>query len=204
MLSSVMVTGYRTFRKLRVEGLGRVNLFVGKNNAGKTSLLDAIELLVLGNVWALFRSAIRRGEESPSIDEDERPGGRRDLAISHQFFGHSLEEGAHLSLSATPGPKSVTCRIVEITGERSEAQPNLLDLSSPTPSLAISFQSDSSPGPILLPLLPTGAVSSETRRRVSLAPLESFPPTNFLRPESIEQPRLNALWDSIALTPEEH
>ncbi|HEV8640984.1 MAG TPA: ATP-binding protein [Methylomirabilota bacterium] len=203
MLSSVMLTAYRTFRKLRVDGLSRVNLFVGKNNAGKTSLLDAIELLVLGNAWALFRSSMRRGEEAPSIDEEERQMVRRDLAISHQFFGHVIE-GAHFSISGTPGPKSVTCQIIEVTSERSVAEPDLFGLAQLGPSLAISFLSGSSPGPVVLPLLPTGAISSEARRRISLAPVESSAAANFLRPESIETPRLNALWDSIALKPEEN
>jgi len=136
-----MVTGYRTFRKLKVDGLSRVNLFVGKNNTGKTSLLDAIELLVLGNPWALFRSSTRRGEEAPSTDEEERVVSRRDLDISHQFFGHTLE-GAYFSVSGTPGQKSVTCQIVEVTGDVAATQPDLTDLVPLGPSLAVTFQSD--------------------------------------------------------------
>ncbi|HEX6042111.1 AAA family ATPase [Longimicrobium sp.] len=43
-LRDLTVEGYRGIRHLRLPELGRVNLFVGKNNAGKSSLLEAIRL----------------------------------------------------------------------------------------------------------------------------------------------------------------
>ena len=42
-LPSLEVQGFRGFQDLRIEKLGRVNLIVGKNNIGKSSLLEAIE-----------------------------------------------------------------------------------------------------------------------------------------------------------------
>jgi AAA15 family ATPase/GTPase len=44
VLPSFGVRGFRAFRDLRIERLARVNLIVGKNNVGKTSLLEAVEL----------------------------------------------------------------------------------------------------------------------------------------------------------------
>ena len=43
-LRSFEVEGYRAIRHLRLPQLERVNLFVGLNNAGKTSLLEAVQL----------------------------------------------------------------------------------------------------------------------------------------------------------------
>ncbi len=43
MLTSIELTGFRGFHQLKLEGLQRVNLIVGKNNSGKTSLLEGIE-----------------------------------------------------------------------------------------------------------------------------------------------------------------
>jgi hypothetical protein len=43
-LPSFEVQGFRAFKDLRIERLGRVNLIVGKNNVGKTSLLEAVQL----------------------------------------------------------------------------------------------------------------------------------------------------------------
>lgn len=44
VLPNLEIRGFRGFRKLEVEPLGRVNLIVGKNNVGKTSVLEALRL----------------------------------------------------------------------------------------------------------------------------------------------------------------
>ena len=42
LLDSLEIKGYRCFEHLTIEKLGRVNLIVGKNNIGKTALLEAV------------------------------------------------------------------------------------------------------------------------------------------------------------------
>ena len=44
MLTSLGVKNYRNLKSLEIEKLARVNLIAGKNNTGKTSLLEAISL----------------------------------------------------------------------------------------------------------------------------------------------------------------
>lgn len=44
LLSSLEIQGFRGFQHLRIENLQRVNLIVGKNSVGKTSLLEALWL----------------------------------------------------------------------------------------------------------------------------------------------------------------
>ena len=60
MFQSLDIQHFRGFGKLALEGLGRVNLVVGKNNTGKTSLLEAITLLadpgMLKSLPGLFRA----------------------------------------------------------------------------------------------------------------------------------------------------
>lgn len=48
MLPSLYIQGFRCFRELTIERLGRVNLIVGKNNVGKTTLLDALRIHAAG------------------------------------------------------------------------------------------------------------------------------------------------------------
>jgi AAA15 family ATPase/GTPase len=63
MYESIRITRFRQFQDLELGGLTRVNLFVGRNNAGKTSILEAVELLASGAITpALLRSGRRRGE----------------------------------------------------------------------------------------------------------------------------------------------
>ena len=42
MLNSIRVKNYRGFQDCKVDGLGRINIFVGMNNSGKTTLLEAL------------------------------------------------------------------------------------------------------------------------------------------------------------------
>jgi AAA15 family ATPase/GTPase len=42
MIPSLHITGFKLFRDLELPKLGSLNLFVGKNNTGKTCLLEAV------------------------------------------------------------------------------------------------------------------------------------------------------------------
>ena len=46
MLRDLTIQNYRYFKDFQIEDLARVNLIVGMNNSGKTSLLEAVYLLV--------------------------------------------------------------------------------------------------------------------------------------------------------------
>jgi AAA15 family ATPase/GTPase len=46
MLKSLAIQNFKNFQKLEIDPLARVNLFTGRNNVGKTSLLEAISVLV--------------------------------------------------------------------------------------------------------------------------------------------------------------
>jgi AAA15 family ATPase/GTPase len=45
MYKQITIEGLRGIKHLKIEDFGRVNLFVGKNNCGKTTLLEGIFLL---------------------------------------------------------------------------------------------------------------------------------------------------------------
>lgn len=45
MYTSLSIKNFRAFQTLEIEGLKRVNLFTGRNNSGKTSVLEAVYLL---------------------------------------------------------------------------------------------------------------------------------------------------------------
>ena len=44
ILNSLEIRNFRGFRHLQIERLGRVNLIVGKNNVGKSNLLEALQM----------------------------------------------------------------------------------------------------------------------------------------------------------------
>jgi energy-coupling factor transporter ATP-binding protein EcfA2 len=83
-VTSVEIENYRCFKKLKVDGLTTVNLFVGKNNSGKTSLLEAIEGVVSPpSAYRLVRGALERGEFKTTND------GTCLIDVRRWFHGHN-------------------------------------------------------------------------------------------------------------------
>ncbi|MFP5275264.1 AAA family ATPase [Coleofasciculus sp.] len=99
MLKNLTIKNFRCFKHFELQQLGRVNLLVGKNNSGKTSILEAIQLLCSkGNPEPLVEAMTNRGEYfwSNDISRDKR---YRELAIRHLFYGHEIEPGIEFSIS---------------------------------------------------------------------------------------------------------
>ncbi len=63
VLDSLEIKNFRAFKHLRIEKLGRVNLIVGKNNVGKSSVLDALTLYACkGDPYVVFALLQERNE----------------------------------------------------------------------------------------------------------------------------------------------
>ena len=62
MFQRMAIKNFRVFRELSVEKLGPINLFTGRNNAGKTTLLEAMFLLSgAGNPETAINANVLRG-----------------------------------------------------------------------------------------------------------------------------------------------
>ena len=84
MYSSIRIRGFRGLDDFRMEGLGRVNLLVGANNCGKTSVLECVQLLSSPSPSVLSAIAIRRGEWHVFTDDERRP--MYAVSTSHLFM----------------------------------------------------------------------------------------------------------------------
>jgi hypothetical protein len=106
------MSGFRCFEELSVTDLGRVNLVVGENGAGKSSFLEGMRLLRAGgNPMVLLASALARGEYDSEEDDAGNQG--RVAVLRFAFHGRRLEEDARFRIEGR-GPDEVD-RIV--TGE---------------------------------------------------------------------------------------
>src|SRR5258708_7414910 len=169
MLTSLHLQGYRSFADFSVDGLRRVTLLVGKNNVGKTSLLEAAEIIASGATpRALFRSLLRRAERIPESENDR---GLAELDVCHLFIGHTVSVGATIKLSGTNSqPVALECEVVwgeaqqrlpfvEQSGASVDAE--MWDesaLSEPLRALKVSHEQKSRF--VVLPLTPRGGLSS--------------------------------------------
>lgn len=192
MLKTLTIKGFRGFKEFHVEPLTRVNLFVGKNSSGKTSILDAAELVAMGSVEGLARSAVRRGELilSPAVlTQGEEKYSGHVVDPSHLFLGHDLREGKAFRIESD----GESARFVECTAEHA--------LSNETVILSLRFVSHLTPQKgheDRLTISPAGGVLPPPRRRA-----EANPPVNFLKAEGVDAFSLSQLWDQVVLTPEE-
>lgn len=73
MIRNLKLEGYRSFASYELQDLTRVNLFVGRNNCGKTSILEAVQFLVSGgNPYVLRQIADERSEVYQYKNPDSR------------------------------------------------------------------------------------------------------------------------------------
>ncbi|MCI5140406.1 MAG: hypothetical protein D3909_01430 [Candidatus Electrothrix sp. ATG1] len=86
MIEQLEIKNFRGFSEYKIEDVGRVNLLVGTNNCGKTSVLEAIQLIKSkGNLSVFFSLFENRGEKKQN-EEHTNTGYEADLSrIFHQF-----------------------------------------------------------------------------------------------------------------------
>jgi len=191
MLKTLRIKGFRCFQELRVEPLTQVNLFVGKNSVGKSSILEAAELLAIGSVEGLVRSAVRRGEQilTPAVlTPAEEKYSEHVVDPSHLFFGHTVELGSSFRIdSAGEARLYVECAVESASVSDTQIR-SLRFVSHLTPKKSGDR----------LSISPAGGVLPPPRRQAG-----PNPPVNFLKAEGIDVFVLSQLWDRVVLTPEE-
>ncbi|WKW51890.1 AAA family ATPase [Rhodomicrobium lacus] len=202
MLKTFNIEGYRGFNRFEMRNLGQINLLVGTNNSGKTSILEALYLLArAGDPFALASIISKRGEISDSTEDE--------LEIFHLFNGHDPQVGAHFSFSATgmSPAKSVKFSLEERPPEKLPLFPNTDGDLYPRLVLNISGTNNkpsSSAAQILLNR--NGCFVTEyleyTRRRRPSYNFRSIP-AQYVSTESLAVSTLKALWDQVVLTDEE-
>ena len=72
-IKTLEITNFRSFNHFEVEGFGGVNLITGKNNSGKSTLLEAIRILTTeGSPSTLWSILDYREELDSRLDDSER------------------------------------------------------------------------------------------------------------------------------------
>lgn len=138
LLDSLEIKGYRCFEHLTIEKLGRVNLIVGKNNVGKTALLEALWIFANGGYERLMFEILRERNEIPpyqngnTLVQPESSKGLRNLFFNRpnfDFIAYDYPEELDNELRIQIGlnvdfsgeePKFVT-KVMQITGIRPDS-----------------------------------------------------------------------------------
>lgn len=206
MLTSLHVTGFRDLADLKVERLSRVNLFVGTNNSGKTSLLEAAEILLgEGSLRSILAGPLRRGESVTS----EANRNNREVEVRHLFRGHPLVAGARLKIRGNNSePQTVEIALEANDGARfgfESEDPEDDGLPQAGAGLLMSSTLSRAAGDNVfeIPLSPAGRVlisDPDVRARFAVEPENVF---NFVTTSGFTARQIGQIWDDVVLTSEE-
>lgn len=213
MIQTLHLQGYRGFKSFSLSNLKRVNLLVGKNNCGKTSILEAMNFLVSkGNPTVLSGSAYRRGETGLLDVTDSSGPYARDVLpdISPLFFGRRMDPGVKLQISSDEDIGPLVLELLslpDVEDALSGRAPNGVQQTS-----LFEDETDSEPAlglrvsgnvPEWLPIFPVtenGLLSNSgsTRlRRFWSSKVHGGPPFEFLTPDSLQPDSMRGMWDKV-------
>jgi hypothetical protein len=212
MLTRVEIKNYRGFESYEIQGLSRVNLLVGKNNSGKTALLEGIQFLTSGGDPAVLAEvAEKRGEiilrrsEPPGY-----PGRAFEIDIAHFFHGHTFDIDSSFTIAGDNGYYPVTVKTflkkndgaTGATGSQDPERANALSIFFKMPPMPKSAQAS-----VLFHISREGGVVFEVPSsrfpRARTPHRSQRPHVCFIGPDSLNSIDMAAMWDEVTLTAQE-
>lgn len=213
MLQSLKIEGFRGFQNFEMANLGRINLLVGKNNSGKTSILEAIQFLYVQNNLDIFLETISyRGEFSWS--ESNRT---KVFEICHLFPGHEIIPSKEIIIigsreshqeSVTISVKSIPIQLSLFSDKNDDLNNDNIFDDEEWNKLLLSIRWSQSQKPIELELLANGTLARDSIRRMATLSrishkigIDNKIELRFLTPFSLTSSDMAALFDNIVLSP---
>lgn len=112
-LDSLRIERFRQIRELSIPELGHVNLIVGGNNSGKSTVLDALRMFATRASPAFLRQLlVHYGEFVPK--QNALQAASPEQALRHLFFGRKFpdKDGQPISVGDATGQRSVRLEYV--------------------------------------------------------------------------------------------
>jgi predicted ATPase len=198
VLPTLEITGFRAFQRLVFAHLGRVNLIVGKNNVGKSSVLEAIRLYADGGSSSTIGDLLEQRDllDYRVLHKSDVHTDRLEVAVEQLFH----READLFAKRATIGPKS--------GGPMLTIERVMLDADEILPVQQQSMFGDD----IFSPGAEPGIRVRLGETRVINVPLARFDaftrwrgwtevaPVVFIGPDGEPDSDLGKLWDNVALT----
>lgn len=203
MIKKLEIDKFRGFKNYKIDNVGQINLLVGTNNCGKTSILEAIRLLKSkGNSYNLFFVLVRRGEQIQCETDRNR---RTEADLCRLFHGYHLAPKSIFSIIGCDNhqTENLTASI--------NAIPYQSELFDQHPDFAGHYQLNvmwskgNEQTSEDYPVSPNGGLSYDYIRRTRVKPNETeianleFVPTASLSPQQVI-----SLFDEIVLSPDEN
>lgn len=198
MIDNFHVKNYRGFPSYSVEGLNRVNVFVGRNNAGKTSMLEALHLFTSNAPMDVVQGiSRRRGEQS--VETTTIPQGVRILPdLKHFFYGHRILPDVTLEMGTAS--KSFSLRLTKKVEDEHLMNEGTLQMLRNRNAVVLSLYQRSGSSAAkevgVISIAPDGEVS-EYRKHSPNIDKDVVPASVFVSPESADYAFLSKLWNGV-------
>ena len=215
MLDSFLVRNFRLFEDLRIDRLGQVNLFVGKNNSGKTCLLEALQLYA-SNVSLdvlLNTIAVHDGHWEAEIQpESNATTFQSGSSLKSIFRGFLLPSPGAIGIELGPcrdPSQRVELQIAAYQTARGGEGAKLVQISPSTvvrDLLNVEFWLVAKEGDTRTPLAPVERLGDpQYRHRMSLASWPEYHrryryPFYALRAVNLDDRQVASQWDSVDQT----
>jgi energy-coupling factor transporter ATP-binding protein EcfA2 len=210
-LPSLEIHNFRGLRELKISRLGRANLIVGKNNVGKTSVLEAIHLYCRpGSVEILREQLDARDEVFAGSLRQRKDGRKRFLQIEGLFHGHGKVARDTEPIKIGPSENDADgLVIVPLFGQRTWGETSAA--SAPRP--ALTTDGSEREGELLLSFTRGGrrltlpvADGEELARMESVQRFETMfeafvRECVFVQSAGLKPSKMGEYWDLVALTP---
>lgn len=187
ILNSLEINSFRAFEHLQIERLGRVNLVVGKNNVGKTSLLEAIQLYARSGSPTLIAELLMSRDESRLSNLDAIALNFPDLLLGLKYLFFGRRELTNTLETIQIGPVNIPDKTLTITVGGFSSY-NTIDDQGPRLSIQMGKQ----------PLV-NFSLSSSTYPRLPLTEIKGTT-CILIQANGLSSRQIGELWDSIALT----
>ena len=203
MIRKLKLENYRSFESYALEDLARVNLLVGSNNCGKTSILEAVHFLASqGDPRVLVNSTHRRGEflvtnGQDGIDDYPRPR-PEPHDLSHQFFGHRFDAGTRFLISSDDELGQIVVSIEQAEEGESDT---LFDIETGRVQTLVLRIAGGDYGKFELAVNDDGSFSWNRRalRIASTTARSAARPVRFVTVDSLDHASMASLWNKVVV-----
>ena len=223
MLDSLEIKNFKNLQNLQITSLGQINLFTGRNNTGKSTILEALSIYAAkGEVDLIYQLLNERGENYQSSSSTKNDTETNIRALSSLFTNRKIgfDEEDFISIGAiektlfgnqTSSEKFIALRFVRYHDEiiSDENDPNkgirrkrtVFDdaLEKSLVDYEIGFEIRTSSSSYILPL--------NRERPYRILPKSLFgAPDNYqlIRTRNIDREINGKLWDNITLSEKEN
>lgn len=210
MLNDITIKNYRCFKDFHINSLAGVNLIVGMNNSGKTSLLEAVYLLISQKHTRVLGEILdNRGEviERLNLGITGKPE-KLELyyQITNLFHNYQIEVPQIIKIEATNSKNFLQIKL-DKNNLNHQVIANQIETDLTPYKLVLNFDS----GQIILPVHEDGSINEKFMQYFKQSPsftrqisyLVDTQRNIFITTNNLNFAELAALWNKITLTPKE-